>query len=518
MSAYSSITGALKLLYYNSINSAKTRKSRGHIEKGEHNITLEYLNELWKIQEEKCYYSNIPMNFDKHEWRVSIERTDPSKGYIIDNIALCCLEFNTRTQWSHPKIDEMLDILNKNIDKYEVDFNPHGKQKKKYGKVVKYENNMYKCSKCDKIKPISDFPSKISEGCKQCVSDYAKMIAQTPRGALQKLLTSSKNATNIRNSKNRDMDHDIDLEFLIELYNNQDGLCAYSGIPLQFGSYLNKSWTISLERIDTLKGYIKDNVCLICLEFNSSDHTTITGSDYGSAGWSFLKFQYFIAHVKHKKGLISNEELETVKSVQKIYTSRQFERISYNQQRKEYIHIVSHFTEAKRNYGHIFMLTAPSGKRFIGKSLIVFQEKKAVIHKIIRRQGYALILKEIDKHGEDNIVYEKLVSCKKEQLDFYEEYFKQEYNTYVPNGFNKPIRMKPEVRQQIKETLVKKNERLDHKGQPLPLYMCFTNWKDRKGYSIKAHPKCKLKFFGSTVDYDLDEYYERCLEFLIGLG
>ena len=76
------------------------------------------------------------------------------------------------------------------------------------------------------------------------------------------------------------------------MYNKQRGLCAYSDIPLQFGNYLEKNWTCSLERIDVKKGYIKGNVCLICLEFNTPDYKNIYKyQEEGSSGWNKEKFK-----------------------------------------------------------------------------------------------------------------------------------------------------------------------------------------------------------------------------------
>jgi hypothetical protein len=45
----------------------------------------------------------------------------------------------------------------------------------------------------------------------------------------------------------------------------------YSGLPLQFGNdYKTTFWKISIERIDVTKGYLKDNICFICLPFNGT--------------------------------------------------------------------------------------------------------------------------------------------------------------------------------------------------------------------------------------------------------
>ena len=66
----------------------------------------------------------------------------------------------------------------------------------------------------------------------------------------------------IRRVKNRKHDYDIDLEFLLELWNKQEGKCAYTNIPMVLpdGKKKGTMFTASLDRIDSSKGYIKENV------------------------------------------------------------------------------------------------------------------------------------------------------------------------------------------------------------------------------------------------------------------
>lgn len=48
------------------------------------------------------------------------------------------------------------------------------------------------------------------------------------------------------------------------------------------------------------KGYIKDNVCLICLEFNTSDRTIqYKIEEKGSCGWTNEKFQIFLNNLNY---------------------------------------------------------------------------------------------------------------------------------------------------------------------------------------------------------------------------
>jgi hypothetical protein len=112
------------------------------------------------------------------------------------------------------------------------------------------------------------------------------------------MLNNTRSNTKSRQQKNsnkeRTYEHDIDLEFLIDLYHKQKGLCAYSNIPMQFGPIDETEYKISIERINPLHGYIKSNICLICIEFNVGDYTAVAkGEIKGSCAWSKKKFDMF---------------------------------------------------------------------------------------------------------------------------------------------------------------------------------------------------------------------------------
>jgi hypothetical protein len=63
---------------------------------------------------------------------------------------------------------------------------------------------------------------------------------------------------------------DIDKEYLEKLWEQQEGKCAISGIPLLIKYFKNKSKpnTASLDRIDSNKGYIKGNVQFVAYSLN----------------------------------------------------------------------------------------------------------------------------------------------------------------------------------------------------------------------------------------------------------
>jgi len=207
------------------------------------------------------------MNFDRNDWKISLERLNPNLGYIKNNIALICAEFNSISQWTSEKIKEMLLILNQNIIDNPANFkvNTIRREQKRVIKTIINDIDYYCCTKCDINKTRDNFNNVINMGCRDCCRITKKNFLNSPRGSLQQLLDGAKKHTKRREGTkitNRDNSFDIDLNFLIDKFKEQNGLCAYSGLPLQFGSYLKNNCKISLERIDVFKGYTRDNICL----------------------------------------------------------------------------------------------------------------------------------------------------------------------------------------------------------------------------------------------------------------
>lgn len=72
--------------------------------------------------------------------------------------------------------------------------------------------------------------------------------------------------TVLRKARNRKKEFDLCIDDLISLYEDQQGLCVYSKAPLS--SEANRYNTLSLDRIDSSKGYIVGNVQLVCADIN----------------------------------------------------------------------------------------------------------------------------------------------------------------------------------------------------------------------------------------------------------
>lgn len=58
------------------------------------NLTEEYIYELLRKQNNKCYYTQIEFNNSSHVYSMSIDRIDSNKGYTVDNIRLVCSAVN----------------------------------------------------------------------------------------------------------------------------------------------------------------------------------------------------------------------------------------------------------------------------------------------------------------------------------------------------------------------------------------------------------------------------------------
>ena len=259
-----------------------------------------------------CYYSYLPMKYDEKQWMMSLERLNSSLGYIKDNIVFCCAELNIQVQWSHVKINELLNILDNTIEDNTIHFKLVKTTRKKAESIEKNIINgdeYYNCNHCHEIKSIIDFNTKISNGCKLCQNKKDTVYNATPRGGMLHLFNTAKLSTERRNKTQNDKrtnEFDIDFDYLVEIFNSQKGLCAISGIPMKFGNCEEINWTCSLERINPLLGYIKGNICFICYEFNTPDYTSMyKEKQTGSGAWTKEKFKIFIYSVRaHKNRLV----------------------------------------------------------------------------------------------------------------------------------------------------------------------------------------------------------------------
>lgn len=221
-----------------------------------------------------------------------------------------------------------------------------------------------------------------------------------------------------------------------------------------------------------------------------------------------------IAYVRYKYNQITYDELQAVISIQKQTLSRKEVKQVYNTRNYISNYVISVITKAKRTYGQIYLITSPSGKQYIEATDILFQGNHAILHNIKRISKQ--MINEINEYQEENMKIEKLLTCKKDYLEHYQEIYIKEYNTLYPNGLNYPKIHTQETKQKISNTLIERTIRIGHDGRQLPKYIKYIDWVDRKGYGVFSHPKCKKKDF-TNKKKTLEELYQQAIDHLKSL-
>lgn len=217
----------------------------------------------------------------------------------------------------------------------------------------------------------------------------------------------------------------------------------------------------------------------------------------------------------------------------------------------------------KDGYSEIYLIISPSGKRYIGqtqclsrkgKSYGTIERWKAHLRDARAPDGgrCRLLNDEIQQFTASEFEVIPLITCKSDVVNKFEKEMILQYHSLNDNGNNpyglnirqggksgdrlpddtrarqsegqhryyrengkRSVTAKTKV--QISQSLIDRVVRYDHKGEPLPKYMKYVEWKDRCGYEILGHPTCKRKYFVSSTK-SLDELKEMCVSFLDSLN
>ena len=285
--------------------------------RGNMDLDVEYLQQLYLEQKGLCYISKIKLSLKVHSnFNISTERIDETNGYIKGNVQFICIEFqNGYQKWTPEKFNDFCNnyysfqtipetdkenvtkIYNESLVKNTKHFKKRKTQQTPYNNTEKQE---CLCRTCDTIKNytcFSDYGIKNGK-CKECHKKLnAKRKNHSLRLKLSELIDGSKNGIEKRNKskwrKNKPLIHTLTFEELLDIYLQQCGRCAYSNKLLELcGEYM-----MSLERKDTNIGYTKENCCLICIEFNTTDWSISKYDDddrEGSSGWNKEKIKLVV--------------------------------------------------------------------------------------------------------------------------------------------------------------------------------------------------------------------------------
>lgn len=141
-------------------------------------------------------------------------------------------------------------------------------------------NYLYKCTKCNIFKPNSEYAkdNKRAKGrgrgyvtqCKKCRLHYASNQLSKENKKISRHRYNEKHRLSVifhsskGNAKKKKIDHSISIEHLKELWEIQKGLCYYTNKPMlkNLENVENNYDSVSVDRIDSSKGYIVGNVVL----------------------------------------------------------------------------------------------------------------------------------------------------------------------------------------------------------------------------------------------------------------
>lgn len=183
------------------------------------NITIEQAWKQFEKQNSKCYLSGMDLCFNKKSrfysfGTASLDRINSSIGYEVDNI-----------KWAHKDLNSMKHVFS--IEEFIY-----------YCRLVSNFDGVFKISNYDFITH----------------KDY---------------ITSAKNRYKKRNFK-----FDLTNEQIIKKFNDQGGVCAFTGLDLIFPDSIlnfdNHDYTASLDRIDNNLGYTFDNIQFVHKLINKS--------------------------------------------------------------------------------------------------------------------------------------------------------------------------------------------------------------------------------------------------------
>lgn len=140
----------------------------------------------------------------------------------------------------------------------------------------------YFCNKCKKWKQRIEFNTDnnslhqnrggVCRECKNCQKERyhheRQRLFEDDNLALRYKLQQALKGTR-RRSKEKNMYNDLTLDYVMYLWEKQCGKCALTGIQMTYKFYEGRVNTnLSIDRIDSTKGYSKDNVQLVCMAAN----------------------------------------------------------------------------------------------------------------------------------------------------------------------------------------------------------------------------------------------------------
>lgn len=143
------------------------------------------------------------------------------------------------------------------------------------------------CSRCSKTYPFDQFPKMYKSKaeieanpksqyyrrnyCMDCYRKQYNGYNRRPSNRLRHMIFDSR-----KKASRKGWQFDLDIEFLLELFEKQSGKCGVTGYDMHLHSSedpTHKRYVASLDRIDSSGGYTRDNVQFVCAQANYMKHT-----------------------------------------------------------------------------------------------------------------------------------------------------------------------------------------------------------------------------------------------------
>lgn len=188
-------------------------------------------------------------------------------------------------------------------------------------------------------------------------------------------------------------------------------------------------------------------------------------------------------------------------------------------------------------YGEIYCLTSPSGKKYVGQCVKYLSNGKKWgylnrwkdhLREIKSGKNFSRALNNsIKKYGSENFKIELLKECLVDELNYFETYYIKELNTLSPNGYNLTNggsngRNCEETKELKRISMIGKNkgkifnkrQRKRPQDENLPKYLrYYIDYSGKEGYRISNHPTLKGKSFLSKK-LTLENKLELALNYL----
>jgi hypothetical protein len=170
-----------------------------------------------------------------------------------------------KNQWSREQIEFLKETYPhwgtlKIVEKFGIDL-MRARHKADKLKLKMLPKSKRLCVECN-----SGYQKQREYVCQECFNKRRKIQRRnSPVSILQRFKEM------VRAYKHRSDKCDIDAEFLVDLYNKQNGLCHYSKIPMTFTKYGTgrNPYSVTVDQVMPGAGYTKNNVVLCCMAVNS---------------------------------------------------------------------------------------------------------------------------------------------------------------------------------------------------------------------------------------------------------